>query len=374
MSNYRVGIDCRLAGRRHAGIGRYVVELVKRVTTHPTIDWVLFYSDQEQIDELFGSTIPSNCELHHSPIRHYTVREQIEMKAIFTNASLDLLHIPHFNIPVMYSRPLVITIHDLLWHEHTGAAVTTLPAWQYWIKYCFYRLVSKVAVSKAKAIFVPTYTVQKTLKHYFPTSSTKVIVTPEGINGELLAEAKNKKQLTRKSKQLLYVGSLYPHKNVDLIVKSLHLLPDYELTIVSSRTVFRKNIEKLTNTLNMSDRVTFLENVPDSDLAQLYQLASALIQPSFSEGFGLTGLEAIAFSTPVIASDIPVFHEVYDKAAIYFDPHSQTDFVRAVLACSKPELVKALHSARASVLEKNNWDNLANLTYAKYVAILQSQQ
>lgn len=373
MSNYRVGIDCRLAGRQHAGIGRYVVELVKRVTAHTEIDWVIFYSDSRQIDEIFGKQVPTHCELIYSPIRHYTLKEQTAMNGVFTRASLDLLHVPHFNIPVLYSRPLVITIHDLLWHEHKGASVTTLPAWKYWIKYSFYRYVTKMAVKKAEAIFVPTKTVGTTLERYFPTSAPKIMVTREGISEALLSKAKLVTTSKHSTKQLLYVGSLYPHKNVSLVLRALKQLPNYTLVIVSSRDVFRNKLERLVKKLQLNNQVTFHSNISDNELAQMYKNSAALVQPSLSEGFGLTGLEALAFSTPLIASDIPVFHEVYEKAAIYFNPHSEKDFLKAISTLESKEVIQSITASASKVIKKNNWDTLATITYNCYLDTLQGK-
>ncbi|MDQ5951786.1 MAG: hypothetical protein QG639_1067 [Patescibacteria group bacterium] len=374
MINYRVGIDCRLAGQSHAGIGRYTIELVKRVTAHTQIDWVLFYSHKNQINQIFpDSKIPANCTLTHTPVQHYTIQEQLQMNSFFTKASLDLLHVPHFNIPIFYARPLVITIHDLLWHEHRGSHVTTLSPWKYWIKYWFYRLVTSKAIEKAASIFVPTNTVRSTLKKYYPASYSKVVVTPEGISDQLLQSSKELKGVERNPKELLYVGSLYPHKNVEIILKALLQLPEHTLTIVSSRNVFRDKQEKHVSELGLKRRVKFLSNVSDAELARLYKSSAALVQPSLSEGFGLTGLEAIALATPVLASKIPVFKEVYKNAAIYFDPYSVDDFCRAVSELTNADTVKQLKLSSAAVLEKNNWDDLANRTYLNYQRVLHAQ-
>jgi glycosyltransferase involved in cell wall biosynthesis len=371
MSKYRVGIDCRLAGQRHAGIGRYIVELVKRVTAHTEIDWVLFYSDFDQIHQIFPSSKPpKNCTLIHTPVQHYTISEQFKMNSIFTKASLDLLHVPHFNIPILYSRPLVITIHDLLWHEHRGSDVTTLSPWKYWIKYSFYRFVTRIAINKAVRIVVPTNAVKDTLKKYFPNSNAKMIITPEGISETLLQVAKSAKRIARNQEQLLYVGSLYPHKNVQLILHALPLLPSFSLTIVSSRSVFRKKLEQLVDSLQLKNRVSFLSNVSDEELSSLYQTSAALIQPSFSEGFGLTGLEAMAFKTPVVASDIRVFHEVYENAAMYFDPHSVEDFCKTINKLSDTDMVKKISAAAPAIVKKNNWDDMSAKTYLCYTSVL----
>lgn len=372
MRTFRIGIDCRLAGQRHAGIGRYTVELVKHVTAHDTIDWVLFYSDQDQIKQIFANSIPKNCILIHAPVRHYTLKEQVAMNKIFIQANLDLLHVPHFNIPILYTKPLVITIHDLLWHEYRGAEVTTLPAWKYWIKYGFYRYVTAVAIRKALRIFVPTKVVQHTLEKYFPHAIGKITVTPEGV-GERL-HSTTKKDVKRNSTQLLYVGSLYPHKNVELLLRALQKLPQYSLTIVSARNVFKEKLEKVVAQLNLQKQVTFASNIGDEELATLYQTCAALIQPSFSEGFGLTGLEALSFNTPVLASDIPVFREVYQNAAIYFDPNSVDSFANAINTLESAEKTKKLITAAPTVVAQYKWEDLAQTTFDQYMEALHANE
>lgn len=372
MRTYRIGIDCRLAGQRHAGIGRYTVELVTHITAHKEINWVLFCSDTDQIKQLFPHSIPKHCTLVHAPIRHYTLKEQLAMNTIFGKAHLDLLHVPHFNIPVLYSKPLVITIHDLLWHEYRGAEVTTLPAWKYWIKYSFYRYVTAVAIRKAVHIFVPTKVVQQTLEKYFPAATGKITVTPEGIGEKLLTLTK--KEVQRMPHQLLYVGSLYPHKNVELILRALQKQPNYSLTIVSARSVFKEKLEKMVKQLRIDDQVTFASNIDDSELANLYQTSTALVQPSFSEGFGLTGLEALSFKTPVLASDIPVFHEVYQTAALFFDPYSVDSFITAINQLEDSATTKKLAVAAPTVVAHYDWASMAETTFDHYMEALHNNE
>ena len=69
----------------------------------------------------------------------------------------------------------------------------------------------------------------------------------------------------------------------------------------------------------------FTDFVADADLSALYQGAYAFVTASLHEGFGLPGVEAMQFGLPVLASNTEVFNEVYDNAAIYFDPSDPAD-------------------------------------------------
>ena len=373
MKRCRIGIDCRLAGLRHAGIGRYITELIRHISDHQQIDWVLFLSDSKQKNELFPDQLPSNISCIITPIRHYSFQEQLKFPKILNSQKLDLFHVPHFNVPIFYAGKIVVTIHDLLWHEHKGSQVTTLPVWQYWIKYCFYRVITLVAVRKAIRIFVPSTAVKTTLKKYYPYTKDKIVITPEAVGEELTQFAKNSTEQKRDQKMLLYVGSLYPHKNIKVVLEALaNQLQEYTLRIVGSRSVFRLPIEQQVAELGLTERVIFMGKVSDSSLAELYKTCFATVQPSLSEGFGLTGLEAMSFKSPVIASDIPVFKEVYQKGAVYFDPSSANEFSNAVIFLESAQEYKKIQNQTTKVVQQYSWKELAKTTYQNYLQALSS--
>ncbi len=364
----KIGIDCRLAGKKHAGIGRYIENLIIRLPLlAPEVQFVYFFYDFEQADDIANWKKYSNVKLVFVPIKHYSLAEQIRFPSVLTSQQLDLLHIPHFNIPIFYQKSLVVTIHDLLWHEQKGPAVTTLPIWQYWVKYLAYRFTVGQAVHKASQILVPAKTIQQTLIQYYPQAKTKTTVTYEGIDQHLQL-SKTKKA----TNQLLYVGSLYPHKNIGLVLQALTQLPNFELTIVGARNVFVNKIKQQVQQLGINQQVHFLGSVDDTQLSQLYSSAYALVQPSLSEGFGLTGVEAMALGTPVIASDIPIFREIYQDAAQYFDPHDLASFCQAVKTLTptkRASLIKRGHQ----VAQRYNWDTLTHQTLNVYQQVISSK-
>jgi len=91
-------------------------------------------------------------------------------------------------------------------------------------------------------------------------------------------------------------------------------------------SVFQKRLA----TRGITSTVTFLPFVLEAELIRLYQKATAVLLPSFAEGFGIPMLEAMATGTPVIAARATSLPEVGGDAATYFDPHDTTD-IAAVL-------------------------------------------
>lgn len=362
-----IGIDCRLSGDRHAGIGRYVEELVRFVTQDNSIDWVLFFHEPHQLPWLEEK---SNVKVVIAPIRHYTIAEQLHMPAIFSKEKLDLLHIPHFNIPLLYSGPMVVTIHDLLWHEQQGAHVTTLSPLTYALKYQAYKYVASKAITKATALIVPSQTVKDTLVRLEQADPNKINVTYEGVDEKWFKEGSQPKvERETKQKKLFYTGSLYPHKNVMLIVQALRKLPEYTLHISSSRNIFVDEFLKQVEKLQMKDRVIHLGRLSDEQLRQQYKTATAFVQPSLSEGFGLPALEAMAAGLPVLASDIPIFNEIYKDSFIPFDPHSAESFLSAVHTLETGN-TNILTTKATSLAKEYSWKKMGEQSLTIYKHIL----
>ncbi len=367
----KIGLDCRLSGKKYAaGIGRYIENLAINLPDSKTKhNWVYFFSDQEQANEILEQ-IPNNLqkqiEIIIAPIRHYSLAEQIKWPRILRKEKLDLLHVPHFNIPLLYSGKLVTTIHDLLWHQQIGPEVTTLPATTYYFKYLAYRLVTHQAVHQSLKIFVPTETIKKTVTKYYPQTKEKIIVTPEGISSHFAQLVKKKNTAKIKKNQLVYVGSLYPHKNVELILKAMTKMPKLSLVIVSARNAFSHRFLKMTQKYGLEKKVTLTGYLSDQDLIKTIQQSLALIQPSLSEGFGLTGIEAMAAGTPVLASNIDVFHEIYQDAPVYFNPHQVEELIVAIkkIQMSKNRLSKVKKGKQ--IAQQYSWKKMAELTRAGY--------
>lgn len=372
---FRIGFDARLAGQKHAGIGRYSEELLRALVQESgsEVQWVVFTFEAEQLPWLEQF---SHIQRRVVPIRHYTVKEQLLLGQIFAKEELDLLHVPHFNVPLFYPGRFVVTIHDLLWHRQRDARATTLSPWMYRVKIQGYKFVTQQAVRRSAAIFVPSQTVADEIGALIP-HQVPVVVTKEGLSQTYLqAEPVGKRKRADRKKErapyCVYTGSLYPHKNVVQVLQALQQLPDWQLKLVSSRNVFTDDILQQAETLGVSEQVQWLGYQSDEDLIRLYQEAVALIQPSLSEGFGLTGLEAMATGCPVIASDTPIFHEIYKDHVEYFDPQSSNQLAETMKRLqSAPRSEQSLQTAQ-KYAQSYTWEKTAKIVWKKYQTLLSS--
>lgn len=371
MGVKKIGLDCRLAGDKHAGIGRYIknllIELSKLTTDH---EFVLFFYDKEQKREIFDCLDKKNQSKFTAvitKIKHYSLKEQLFLPRIFKSFNLDLLHVPHFNAPIFYNRKIILTIHDLLWHEQKGIEVTTLPIWLYHLKYFAYKFVVYCNLKKAQAILVPAKTIQNNLIKLYPQVKNKIIVHQEGLAKDYL-NYKLVQKITQK-KQLVYTGSLYPHKNVAIIVQALKKLPNFKLIIIGSRNVFQNKLITLIKKEKLEKQVQFLGFLSDQQIINIYQESFALIQPSLSEGFGLTGIEAMATNTLVIASDIEIFHEIYNNACVYFNPYSADSLVETIQNLTLNDRKKYINKAK-QLVSQYSFENMTRQVFSTYQQIL----
>jgi glycosyltransferase involved in cell wall biosynthesis len=187
------------------------------------------------------------------------------------------------------------------------------------MKHAGYRWITAHAVKGAQNVVVPSQAVADDLHTLFgPQIPTTV--THEGV-AETYLQAPLVKKLTTVEPVILYVGSLYPHKNLRVVLEALRGLPEFRLQVVSARSVFTTDFEAEAERLGVRKQVELLGYQPDEKVLELAQKSVALVQPSTSEGFGLTGLEGLAMGVPVVASDLAVFTELYGDHTLYFEQH-----------------------------------------------------
>ena len=175
----RIVIDARLYGLENAGLGRYTMNLVQELAKLDKENEYVVLLRKKYFNEL---KLPRNWQKIEADFRHYSLTEQLKLPKMIKNIKPDLVHFPHFNIPLFFRGKYVVTIHDIVMHRNWGRQATTLPLSVYLIKRLVYRVVFDNAVKKAVIIIVPTNFVKEELINFYGLSSDKVIVTYEGVN------------------------------------------------------------------------------------------------------------------------------------------------------------------------------------------------
>jgi glycosyltransferase involved in cell wall biosynthesis len=120
---------------------------------------------------------------------------------------------------------------------------------------------------------------------------------------------------------VLCVAAKRPHKNQELLVRALALLPgDVVVVLAGHPEGYDGRLRALAAERGVARRVRFLDHVGDGELEGLWALAACGAFPTRAEGFGLPILEALRRGVPVACSDLPVLREVGGDVPVYFHP------------------------------------------------------
>lgn len=321
----RIGIDARLYFQ--TGVGVYIRNILHYLQDMDT-DGLDFYvyvmkEDAEKI-QLRGT----NFVKREVTARWHSFSEQYSFLNELNKDNLDLMHFTYFSHPVLYKRPFIATIHDVILLQHKTGKASTLSSVFYNLKHLAFRYAFMHQLKASKMIITPTETVKKQiLSLYGNTYEKKIVALYEGIDFEKMSIKENA-ELAKKftKKYLLYVGNFYPHKNVEKLIRAFSKIKeDVQLVLVGPRDYFLERTEELITSLHQEDRVIVCPDASDADLIYLYKHAEALVHPSLSEGFGLPVIEAQYFGTPVLTSNIPVFKEVLGNNHTMFNPKDEED-------------------------------------------------
>ena len=227
------------------------------------------------------------------------------------------------------------------------------------------------AMYRPKAIFTPTQSVKNDIVTEFPKiDSSRIHVTYEGLSeSHASGIAPKKPQHTYPTSFYLYVGNFYPHKNVSSLLHAFReVRTNAHLVLAGPEDHFSHRMKDLAHKLSLQERVHFVHSISDSELGYLYAHAKALIHPSKAEGFGLTLLEASAYTCPVLASDIPVIRETMGDNFIPFDPIDIYSMAAAIQHFDEHPQKKYL--PLAILKERFSFETMAKQTLHTYEEVL----
>ncbi len=316
-----VVVDARMAG--HTGIGRYVDGLLRYVGDH-----------RGQYSFEVVALIRPNSQDHDTPrvrqlpaaSRVFSAREQVEIPSLIAKANARLVHVPHFNAPLLTRTPLVITIQDCAFDRVPEERPSFLA-------YIYYKAMMKSALSKAVKIIAASHGTRADLLDMYDVPEEKVTVIHHGIDLQTFHVAGTSEAAWSAVKArwhldvpyVLYVGLVRPRKNIKTLLSAVRRARDrgrerFTLLMAGPRDSRFIDVPCEARRVGIPDMVVQMGVIPDEELRVLYKHASMVVLPSLVEGFGFPILEGMASGTPVIASDIPVHREVAGDAALLVPP------------------------------------------------------
>ncbi|SDO97583.1 Glycosyltransferase involved in cell wall bisynthesis [Actinopolyspora xinjiangensis] len=268
---------------------------------------------------------------------------------------------------------LVLTLHDLIYYrDPRPPGFLPLPVRIAWWLFHHAWWPQRVLLNRADAVV----TVSETTKHLIERhrlTARPVTVVPNAPgtggsdgsverDGEAPGVAETAGEVssgsgTGERRELLYMGSFMPYKNVATLLAGMSRLPGYRLQLLSRIPPERER--ELREAVPEGVEVVFRNGVEEREYRRLLRGAAALVTASRDEGFGLPVIEAMNAGTPVVCSDIPIFREVSGGQAWFFDPESPAGFAAAVRRTENVESRDSVVAAARAHAAGFGWDSSA---------------
>jgi glycosyltransferase involved in cell wall biosynthesis len=242
--------------------------------------------------------------------------------------TVDVVHTPTFLVPPRRKTPLVVTVLDLsvvLFPNHHGRWWRTLAA-----------AGLRRAVREADALIAISKHTADDLVRVTGVDARRIHVIPLAADSRFapVVDSSVPPRYGIEYPYLLYVGTLEPRKNLDVLLHAFARLdhPDLQLVLAGPKGWMFEEIFALVDRLGLTSRVVFPGFVADADLPALMNSAAAFVYPSEYEGFGLPVLEAMSCGVPVVTTNVSSLPEVTGNAALLVPPRD-VDALCRVLRC-----------------------------------------
>lgn len=330
MRPLRMMIDARMAF--HGGIGTYIQHLIPFLAaSSENLDHAcVLGAPQKHVINVSGVKVPQPAvpldipNLCHQPYDApiYSVAEQCRRPRNVHQAAL--WHAPHFNIPLGWRGPLVVTVHDLIHLKRPRETRSRIAP-------VYARFMLNRIASRARAVIVPSEATKRDLCDLTPMDASRITVIPHGrpIDStwptDRLMTAEILQRHRVRSRFILWVSAIRPHKNPLMALRAFARLKTtrhipHQLVMVGQSPSWYQEPQREVQRLGLEAEVLWPGHVRPEVLPAFYQAADALVMPSYEEGFGFPVLEAMAAGLPVLVSSAGSLPELVGDAGVIIPP------------------------------------------------------
>lgn len=226
----------------------------------------------------------------------------------------------------------LIAIHDLM-HRYERRFPEVSSRWEYGKRERRYRKICKWA----KGILVDSQKGQDHVTESYGLDRMRIYILPYIVPHYILSPGCSKAfdaKYPLPVKYIFYPAQFWQHKNhrnlLQAMVNLRDQLPDLHFVFVGSEKNSLAHIRRIITEFNLQSRVTIFEYIPDSDMAEFYRRARAMVMPTFFGPTNIPPLEAMATGCPLAVSNIYAIPEQVGNAAILFSPDSIDDIANAL--------------------------------------------
>lgn len=325
---FRVGLDARLLAYRQGGTTTWIHEIINALQSLNPAQHITILESRKAPSSSAGRFARATL---HTPCHHRL--EALTLSAELLPHRFDLLHSPDFIPPLRGARRHVITIHDLTFLRYPQ--FLTCDSRRY------YNGQIRRAANQADHIVTVSQASRRDIVELLQVPQERITTQHHGVDASfrpLPADTLtlHRKQLDLPETFLLFVGTFEPRKNITGLLEAWRRLraqlPDAPPIVLAGRRgwLFDETLQRI-HDMQLAEHIIWRQDAPQHLLPALYNLATALVLPSFYEGFGLPALEAMACGTLPIVSNVSSLPEVVGEVGLQVDPADPDALAAAML-------------------------------------------
>ncbi|RVU02465.1 glycosyltransferase family 1 protein [Mucilaginibacter limnophilus] len=262
------------------------------------------------------SKIPARNFIKTGNYKNLNIWEQVHLPVFLYNKNALLVNFCN-TAPVLVKNKIVC-LHDIAFFQN--------PEWYSKSFYLYYKFLIPKIINSSRHIFTVSEFSKKEIAERFGLNDESISVVYNAPAQHFICPTVDQLEIVKED-FFLFVGSFDPRKNLKTLLQAFASpqLKSKKLIVVGKKWDTFKS-----EAIMIPPNVTWLDDCSDDLLSYLYRRASALINCSLYEGFGLPLIEAMASGCPLLLSDIPVFREVAGTHASYFNPLNVNSIVEAI--------------------------------------------
>ena len=332
----------RLFRRKKHGMDMVALELIRnlQLIDHEN-EYVIFVKPDED-DQVIQET--PNFKIVKLNGGFYPFWEQIALPKAAALEGCDILHCTSNTAPIFCSIPVVDTLHDIIYMEHSYLKILQGTGTPYQKFGNVYRkLIVPRIVRKSRKIITVSHFEKNRIAEFFGMKGDSRLTTVYNGVGEHFEPVTDRAELTRVKEKyhlpdrfFFFLGNTDPKKNTKGTLKAYadfvkQTNSEMQLLMLDYDQNELKKILSEIGAPELIGRIHLTGYVVNTDLPAIYSQCGVFLYPSLRESFGIPILEAMGCGVPVITSNTSSMPEIAGDAALIIDPHKPEEITAAMI-------------------------------------------